>query len=191
VELGLLQDAAAELAYPVVGPAPPARLFTRIEAGLRPPTVVPSRVSRIARVAAVLAAAATVALAFWATSLSRSLGQERQVRADEARLVAVLAASHAQRVPLTGRHGTLVVTPAREAALIVDDLPAAAQGLIYEAWVVDNGGMHPVGVFEGGAGGSAVVLSRPVPPGARVAVTLQDRDELAHMHPPILSSAEA
>jgi hypothetical protein len=189
-ELGLLQETAAELAYPVVGPAPPADLFDRIEAGLRPPTVVPRRVSRIAGVAAVLAAAATVALAFWATSLSRSLRDERQARSAEARLVAVLSSPGAQRIPTTGRRGTLVVTSARDAALIVDDLPHAAPGLVYEAWIVDGSGTRPAGVFDGGAG-AALALARPVPPRARVAVTLQKREQLARMRPPVLFSAEA
>jgi len=191
VELGLLQEAATELAYPVVGPAPPPDLFGRIEAGLRPPAIVPPRVSRIAGVAAVLAAAATVALAFWATSLSRSLGEERRARADEARLVAVLSSPGAQRVPTVGREGMLVVTPGRDAALIVDDLPHAASGLIYEAWIVETGQARPAGVFEGGPGGSAIPLVEPVPPGARVAVTLQERGDVERLRPPVLFTAEA
>ncbi len=190
VELGLLQEAATELAYPVVGPAPPADLFARIEAGLQPPTVVPRRLSRAAGAAAVLAAAATVALAFWATSLSRSLDDERQARAAEARLVAVLSSPGAQRVPLAGRNGTLVVTRSRDAALIVDDLPSAGHDLIYEAWIVEGGRTRPAGVFEGGADGSALALARPVPGGARVAITLQHRDDIERMRPPVLFSAE-
>lgn len=190
LELGSLQEAAAELAYPVAGPPPPAELFGRIEAGLRPAVVVPLRLSRIAGVAAVLAAAATVALAFWATSLSRSLGEERQARADEARLVAVLSSPGAKRLPLGGRGGTLVVTPGRDAALIVDNLPFAARGLIYEAWVVTDGVPRASGVFEGGAAGSAIALDRPVPRGAKVAVTLQERDDLENMRPPVLFSTQ-
>src|SRR6266542_2837465 len=134
VELGLLQEAATELAYPVVGPSPPADLFARIEAGL----------------------------------------------------VAVLSSPGAQRVPLAGRNGTLVVTRARDAALIVDDLPSAGHDLIYEAWVVEGSRTHPAGVFEGGADGSALALARPVPAGARVAITLQHRDDIERMRPPVL-----
>jgi anti-sigma factor RsiW len=191
LELCSLQEAATELAYPVVGPAPPSDLFGRIEAGLRPPVVVPLRLSRIAGVAAVVAAAATVALAFWATSLSRSLGEERQARADEARLVSVLSSPGARRVPIAGRGGTLVVTPGRDAALIVDDLPHAGRGLIYEAWVVADGEARPSGLFAGGPEGSAFALDRPVPAGARVAVTLQERDDVERMRPPVLFGAQA
>ena len=60
-----------------------------------------------------------------------------------------------------------------QAALIVSNLPKAPSGKTYEAWVIANGKPQSAGTFAGGGDTSLVSLERPVPKGAKVAVTLE------------------
>ena len=189
IELGALQEAAAELAYTVVAPAPPHELYARIEAQLRPANVIRLRVPRILAAAAVLAVAAVVALAFRVGSLSQTLGRERQARQAETRLAAVLATPGTRTYALDGGHGSLVVAPTRDAALLVSGLERAAPGHVYAAWVLADAA-EPAGIFEGGPGRSSIALTRPLPRGATVAVTLQARSNLDQPTLPILFGAK-
>ena len=132
-------------------------------------------------VLAAAAVAAVVVLGWWTTSLHRSLGNERSANA---RLVELLARPDAHRVRLAGGDGTVFVAPSREAAIVFGRLPAAGSDHVYRAWVVGAGGVLPAGDFAG----STVLLSRPVPPGATVAVTRERRGS-AGMTPPVLYRA--
>jgi len=60
------------------------------------------------------------------------------------------------------------------AVLVLRGLEPAPSGRTYEAWVVDPAGgpPDPAGVFS--AGERVVQLTRPVPVGATVAVTVED-----------------
>jgi anti-sigma-K factor RskA len=177
-ELTPLSEAAGALAFGVAAPPPPPELRERIlEAARRERSnVVPLRSRTGFVVTSGLAAAAAlvaIALGLWGLSLSANLDDERQARADRDAVLAVLAAPNARRFETEGRMGTLVVAPAGEAALVLDQLAPAPEGKTYEAWVLEGGAPKPAGLFEGGSGRVLHRLSRPVPPGAGVAVTLE------------------
>jgi hypothetical protein len=190
LELGALQEAAAELAYTVVAPAPPPALYERIAEGLRPDNVVPLRGRRLTVVAAAIAVAAVMVLAFRVSSLSESLDRERQARRADARLADVLTSGRTRTFALDGNRGSLVVAANRQAALIARNLAPAPDGHVYEAWVLAPGGAEPAGTFSGGPGHSALALARPLPPGATVGVTLQARDDLEQPSLPVLFGAK-
>jgi anti-sigma-K factor RskA len=177
-ELAALRETASALAYGVDTPPPPPELRERILVVARSErsNVVPLR-SRVGFLAAsgLAAAAALVAigLGVWGLSLSSSLDNERQARADRDAVLAVLAEPGASRFEVEGRRGTLVVAPAGQAALVLDELGLAPDGKTYEAWVVEGDDPQPAGLFDGGSGRVLHRLSRPVPPGAVVAVTIE------------------
>ena len=168
-ELATLQEAASGLAYAAEAPAPPAGLRDRIleQARSEPGVVVPLRRRPAVPYAlgAVAAAAASVAigLGIWGASLADRLDRERAVSA-------VLADPDARSLPLKGAKGRLVVTEDGRAALVAA-LPSAPAGRTYEIWVIRQGDPLPAGLFE--IGGDAVALTRPVPGGATVAVTVE------------------
>jgi anti-sigma factor RsiW len=183
-ELDSLQETTAALAWAVAGPAPPRALGEVIVERARrerQDNVISLRPRRAMRVLAAAAVAAAVLLGIWAASLHRSLGAERSANA---RLVELLARPDAQHIRLVGGDGTVVVAPGREAAIVFRNLPSAGVGHVYRAWVVRNGSVLPAGTFSG----SSVLLSRPVPPGATVAVTRERRGSDA-MTPPVLYRA--
>jgi anti-sigma factor RsiW len=186
-ELDSLRETTAALAWAVAGPAPPRALGEVIVERARHErqdiviALRPSRKSRTMRVLAGAAVAAVVVLGIWVASLHRSLSAERSAHT---RLVELLARPDAQRVRLTGGKGTLVVAPSREAAIVFSNLPSAGNGRVYRAWVLRKGSVLPAGTFSG----SNVLLSRPVPPGATVAVTREPRGSDG-MTPPVLYRA--
>jgi hypothetical protein len=88
--------------------------------------------------------------------------------------LSILAAPDAERVPLRGSVGRiLLVATDRGAVLSLDGLGAPPAGKVYEAWVVPPGSAtpHPAGRFD--TSERVVLLTRPVLPGARVGVTLE------------------
>jgi anti-sigma factor RsiW len=178
-ELAELSEGATALAYAADGPVPPPALRERILAAaraerenvvpLRPRWAVPAAVTAFAAVAA------AIALAIWAVSLSDRLGdRDGALRAQE-RAAAILADPAAHRVPIADGRGSLVVTPTREAALVLTRLERAPSGRTYEAWVAQGGSPKPAGTFDGGGNVTAFALDRPVPEGATVMVT-QEKD---------------
>ena len=177
-ELASLQEAAQSLAFGVPPAAPPPLLRERIlhDARAERSNVVPLRPrvpSRLLSAAAAVAACAALGLGLWATSLSRSLTDERQARDRQSELVAILSDPAARRVPVSGANGALVVSSAGEAALVLTRLAPAPEDKTYEAWVIAGGTPRPAGLFEGSDARTAVRLTRPVPPGATVAVTVE------------------
>lgn len=88
----------------------------------------------------------------------------------------MLAEAGARRVPLSGASGALVLAPTGEGALVVSRLHPAPEDKAYEAWVVEGGKPRPAGLFEASTGRTIVPLTRPVPKGAVVAVTIEDED---------------
>lgn len=164
-EVASFDQTVALMAYDVDAPEPPAALKSRIleRARAERPNVVSFRERRrwvFPVTAGLAAAAAAVALAFglWAASLSSRL--------DEAR------ADRAEVVPLTGANGSVVLMKDGQAALLLAGVEAAPEGKTYEAWVIEDGTARRAGLFAGG-GRTAIVLTRPVPEGAVVAVTLE------------------
>jgi anti-sigma-K factor RskA len=169
-ELAALRETAGALAYGVESPPPPPQLRDRILERARGErsSVVPLRPrrgwpagARVGVAVAAVAAAAAVALAIWAVSLSRSLDRERSAAP---RAVPVASAS--------GRAGSLVVARNREAVLVLSGIRHAPRGKTYEVWVIRAGKATPAGLFAGGAQ-VAVPVTRPVPEGATLAVTLE------------------
>jgi anti-sigma factor RsiW len=170
-ELASLSEAAGALAYGAEAPAPPVELRARIlqQAQRERANVVPLRSRWVAPLAAAaaVAACAAIALGIWAASLHGKLDRQQ-------RTAAVLGDPAAQRHALPGDRGTLVVSPAREAVLLVKGLDAAPSGKTYEAWVSAAGGSpEPAGTFDGGPKHSLILLGRRVPQGGSVLVTLE------------------
>jgi hypothetical protein len=95
---------------------------------------------------------------------------------DSGRALALLSKPSTERVPVAGSQGALVlaVGSGGRAVLVLRGLEPAPSGRVYEAWVVDpaGGAPDPAGIFS--AGERIVELTRPVPVGATVAVTVED-----------------
>lgn len=161
-DVASFQAAAAALAYDVDVPAPPNALRDRIlerARSERPSNVLQFRPRRwtlpVATGVAAVAACAALAFGLWAVSLNNELGDR------------------AEAVALTGADGSLLIEPSGEATLIVDGLGRAPAGRAFAIWVIENDQPLPAGLFPGAPGRSAVPLTRPVPEGAVVAVTLE------------------
>jgi anti-sigma-K factor RskA len=176
-ELASFTETATSLAYGVESPAPPLDLRDRIleRARAERPNVVPLR--RPAwrswtAAAAAVAACAAIGLGIWAVTLSRSLDRERTAKEQQASLVSIVSDPAAQRFTLSGAHGTLVVSQTGAGALLVSNLRPAPSGKIYEAWVIQGKTPHRAGTF---GEAKPFKLTRPVPQGAVVAVTLERR----------------
>ena len=168
-ELASLQGAVTALAYSVEGPAPPDALRGRVLAAARAdrPNVVPLRPRWAVPSAVVAAVAACAAIGFglWSVSLRHDLTHERATRD----ALALVAQPGARRVELAGAEGVVGVTSDGRAALAFASLEKPADGKAYEAWVIENGTAKPAGVFRG----RTLVLTRTVPAGATVAITLE------------------
>ncbi len=171
-ELETMQRTASSLAYAVRSPEPPAELRDRILARARVErgNVVPFRPARRLTYAlgAAAAAAACIAIAIgvWATSLSSELERERSV-------VEILADPQSRSLAMEGGEGRLVVTGTGDAALVVAGVAAAPEGMTYEIWVIEDDRPLRAGLFDGSGSRDVVRLTRPVPPGAQVAVTVE------------------
>ena len=89
--------------------------------------------------------------------------------------LAVLTDSAAERYPLRGSVNRIVLVVAADgrAVLTLDRLGAAAPGTTYRAWLVPPGTATPVAAGAFDAAVPVVPLTRRVPKGARVAVTLE------------------
>jgi anti-sigma factor RsiW len=173
-ELGSLTEAATSLALGVDAPPPPPELRERIleTARAERSNVVPLR-RRWAGPVAVVAAVAAIVLAVWASSLHGKLDRERTRNAQAASALRIVAQANARRIPVSGANGSLIVAKTGEAALVLRDLSRAPAGKTYETWVIESGKARPAGLFPGGGTVSLVGLTRSVPDGATVAVTVE------------------
>lgn len=149
------------LGYAAPGATPPPELRARLLDAARAEraNVVPLRTRAAQQGAIVIAGAATVAaIAFAALWLAEPRGQS----------------SHdLVSVPLKGANGSLVLAADGEATLVVSGLAAAPAGKTYEAWIVENTQASPAGLFAIRNGTGTIRLSRRVPHGATIAVTLE------------------
>ena len=177
-ELPGLQSTAAALALDVEEAEPSRGLRRRIlSAALAEPAheapVVRLRNRRWALPAAatlaVAASCAAIGLGIWAAGLSSDPGQN----ALDKRALAIVADPNATRFPLIGADGSVVVTGRRDAALVVSKLARAPHGKTYELWVVIAQHPQPAGIFNGGGERSLVALTRKVPRGSQVSVSLE------------------
>jgi anti-sigma-K factor RskA len=162
-EVAELAGVAGALAYGVAPADPPPALRERILEAARAerPNVValrPRWASPVAAAAAV-AACAAIGLGVWNISLHDDLAGDRS---------GVL-----RSVPLIGGSGSVVVDRDGAGALVLSKLSSAPAGSTYEAWVIQGRSASPAGLFQGGGTTTLVELTRPVPAGALVAVTLE------------------
>jgi len=168
------------LAVAASGPVPRPELRDRILDGARAErqVVVPldSRRQRILPVlaaAAAMAAVVALAVGLWASRLSGDLDDARSAL-ERARLAAAVVADPASRtVALEAGDGRLVVDPAGQAVLVLDELDPAPAEKTYEMWIVEGEAPRPAGLFPGRAGLDVVALEGTVDRGDVVAVTVE------------------
>jgi hypothetical protein len=172
-ELGGLHETATALAHAAGGPQPPAALRARILEAARAerPNVVPLRPRWAvpAAVAAAVAACAALGFGLWSLSLARDLDRTRSAAGASREALALVARADARRVDLAGADGVVAVTPSGRAAVAFAQLPAPPSGKTYEAWVIRNGRPQPAGTFDG----TTLVLTRALPAGSTLAVTIE------------------
>ncbi len=127
--------------------------------------------------AAVAAGCGVVAILLGAWALAASIRSDDPASPDLAlaRSVAVLTDVDAERLPLRGSVGRIMLVVARDgsAVLALDGLGRAPAGHTYAAWLVPSGSATPRRVAAFTAAGRAVPLDRPVARGARVGITLE------------------
>ena len=174
-EVASLGRAASALSYAAEGPAPSPELRGRISRSCarERSSVVPLRRRWTATWTASAAAAAALAIGvgLWAT-LGTGGGS-----------------AVAQRVPLKGRAGILAVTSSGDAFLSVQKLDPAPAGKQYEIWVIEQGTPKPAGLFARGGASVEVKVAHKVPPGATVAVTLEQAGGVSAPTSPVLFQA--
>ncbi len=154
VELAELAGTIGALAQAVEGPAPPEALRDRILVAARaegPPNVVPLRPRRVR----LYAGAALAAVACAALAIGLWVGLRGGGDGSSSRLALSLAVDHGV------------------ASLTATGFARAPTGKTYEVWVITGGTPHGAALFTGGTDRTIVRLTRPVPAGATVAVTLE------------------
>jgi hypothetical protein len=178
-DLASFRGTAGLLAFGAEAADPPPGLRERIlaEARAERSNVVPLR-RRIAFPAAATVAAAAacaaIGLGIWAASLSSQLDRERAANARVDEALAVAFDPDAEHFDVDGGDGVLAVGRGGQAALLLTGMEPAPEGRVYEAWVsADGERMLPAGTFQADDGTATVGLTRPVPDGGIVAVTLE------------------
>ena len=167
-ELAGLKEAAASLAYGAAGPAPPPELRERILTQARSERAnVASLPQRRRSWTAPLAAAAAVAAA-----VAIGLGVWTATRPASTNAFTSVLAQAGSRVITMGDEGALAVATDGKAAIALR-LPKAPTGKTYEAWVIRDDGIKPAGLFGGGGDASVVELTRRVPRGSVIGVTVE------------------
>jgi hypothetical protein len=133
---------------------------------------------------AIASGLAAIGLGGWAIVSGRTDAGRRPTALDARQLdtaLAILADPAAERQPLRGAVGRIVlVASGNRAVLTLGGLGAPPAGRTYQAWVVPPRSATPVpaGTFDGSR--RVVLLTRRVPPGARVGVTLEAAGGVEH-----------
>lgn len=174
-ELASFTETAAALAFGAPPERPPAALRERILDAARAdrPNVVTLRPrwAYPALAAAAVAASVAIGLGLWAASLHSQLGAPRTLA-------------------LKGAAGSVVVTRNGDATLVVAGLPRVPAGKTYEVWVLRGHSPERAGLF--GSSAATVHLTRRLPGGASVAVTLEHAGGVASpTGKPVLTSTPA
>jgi anti-sigma-K factor RskA len=168
-ELDELRFAAAALAFAVEPPVPSRSLRLRVlDTGAQVIALPRRRRPRLLRATMVAAAACAVVVAAvrpWETGDSQ-VGFRRYAA--------------------KGANATLLVSRSGEAVLAAHLLPPLASGTVYELWVIADGRARPAGLFRG----SLATLTRPVPQGATVAVSVEPAGGSSRPTGPLLLRAE-
>jgi Anti-sigma-K factor rskA/Putative zinc-finger len=163
-----LRFAAAALAFAGDLPRPPEHLRSRVTDVGAPVIPLRRRIRpELLSVAAAVAACLVIAvlLHFW-TGSGTVGGLERHAAA--------------------GGGATLLVGDSREAVLVVPHLPRPPAGKVYEVWVIERGRTASAGILRG----SLLQLTRRVPRGAAVAVSIEPTGGSPHPTGPLLLRAE-
>jgi anti-sigma-K factor RskA len=194
-ELRGMADTATMLAFAAAQPAPP-QLRDRVLAAVSrtrqlPPLVEGRRHAEAGRAAAVqppgawrpraawlIAAAAVIAVIALTVALVQTSGQLDRVRAQQARIAAVLAAPDARVVSQpTSAGGTATVVYSKSyRALVVTtaQLPPAPAGKVYELWLLGPPKVRPAGFLRPArSGSSAPVLVPGLVRGDQLGVTVE------------------
>ena len=162
------------------GPAPSPALRGRILAQTHrelPSNVVPLRrrfALPSARSFAAVAATVAIGLGVWGASLSGQVDELRGELAGDNEAVAILSDPASRDVPLSGVDGRVVVSSTGKAALVLSGIDRAPAGKTYEIWVIEDGRAFPAGLFESADTHTVLLVGRPVPDDADVAVTLEN-----------------
>jgi anti-sigma-K factor RskA len=168
-ELDELRFAAAALAFAVEPPVPSRSLRLRVlDTGAQVIPLPRRRRPRLLRATMVAAAACAVLVAAvrpWETGDSQ-VGFRRYAA--------------------KGANATLLVSRSGEAVLAARRLPPLASGTVYELWVIADGQARPAGLFRG----PLATLTRPVPQGATVAVSVEPAGGSSRPTGPLLLRAE-
>jgi hypothetical protein len=140
---------------------------------------------------AVATGLAAIGIGTWAVVSEARTGPVPAQGAAVERSLAVLADSSAVRYPLRGSLGriALVLTGDGAAVLALDGLGPAPVGSTYRVWLIPPGSATPRGdaAFDGTT--RAVPLTRRVPAGTRVAVTLEPAADTSRPSRPLRLSA--
>jgi hypothetical protein len=130
----------------------------------------------------IVAALAAAALAAWSLDVFDGSDDESSVSAPalsalverQAKAISIMAQPGATRLPVVGAEESLLLVVGMEgdAVLIVSRLDRAPAGQTYEIWVISGNTPRPAGLFQGGRD-AVVPLTRVVPKGATVALTLE------------------
>jgi hypothetical protein len=166
----VLETAASEPATEEPEPEPPATA-SRQRAWL---------IGGAAVVAAALVAAGAAAFAFDVVEFaddepsSPSAAALAALTERQARAISIMAQPGATRLPVVGAEERLllIVGVEGDAVLIASRLDRAPAGKTYEIWVISGTRPRPAGLFKGGRD-TVVPLTRLVPKGATVALTLE------------------
>lgn len=195
-EIAMLREATDALAIAASGPEPGSALRDRILADVQaePQVVVPFERPRRRTLAPVLGAAAAVAavvalaIGLWAAQVSSDLDDARTALERERAAGVVLADPSARTVALASGEGRLVVADDGRATLVLDELGAAPEGMMYALWIVEDGTPNAAGLFPGRDGTDLVALDGMVDAGDVVAVTVEDGPVEAPESAPIVAS---
>jgi anti-sigma-K factor RskA len=168
-ELDELCFAAAALAFAVEPPVPSRSLRLRVlDTGAQVIPLPRRRRPRLLRATMVAAAACAVVVA-----------AVRPWETDDSQV-------GFRRYAAKGANATLLVSRSGEAVLAARRLPPLASGTVYELWVIADGRARPAGLFRG----SLATLTRPVPQGATVAVSVEPAGGSSRPTGPLLLRAE-
>jgi anti-sigma-K factor RskA len=164
-----LRFAAAALAFAVEPLVPSGSLRPRVlDTGAQ---VIPLRRRRHARfLAAAMVAAASCAVVVAAVRPWETGDSQAGFRRYDAK----------------GANATLLVSRSGEAVLAARRLRPLAAGTVYELWVIAGDRAQPAGLFRG----SLATLTRPVPPGATVAVSVEPSGGSSRPTGPLVLRAE-
>ena len=134
---------------------------------------------------------AAVGLGAWSVLTEARSEPSQAEDAVVAQSLAVLADSTATRFPFRGSVGriALLVTDSGDAVLALDGLGPSPEGSAYRAWLVPEGSATPVGDASFDAATPVVPLERRVPPGTRVAVTLEPSSDATRPSRPLRLTA--